>query len=150
MHRFWFEDVKHLLIKKDRKCGAAYMTLYSFFIWARRNKISEIIKIASKSTPIMMSTSRKPQLFASFIRVFDRDRAWEQTWYSNDIHMEKYTHLDTQMHSSHPLCPASGSCSMKSGFFLLSLETFSNQCKASSGSWPTSRTTQASQLSYSI
>lgn len=31
------------------------------------------------------------------------------------------------MHSSLPLCPASGSCSMKSGVFLLSLETFSDQ-----------------------
>lgn len=50
-----------------------------------------------------MSTSRKPQLFASFIRDFDRDRVWEQTWYSNDIHMEKkYTlrHTDALISSS--------------------------------------------------
>lgn len=71
----------------------------------------------------MMSTCRNHHLFTPFIRDIDTDcstpkRATLMT------HTWKNTQSDTQMHSSHPLCPASGSCSMKSGFFLLSLETF--------------------------
>lgn len=50
-------------------------------------------------------------------------------------------------HTDLILRPASGSCSMKSGFFLLLLEIFSKQWKPPSGSWPTSRNAQASQLS---
>lgn len=42
----------------------------------------------------------------------------------------KNTHLNARMRSSHPLCPASGSCSVKSGFFLLSMETFSQPVKS--------------------
>lgn len=45
------------------------------------------------------------------------------------------------------LRPASGSCSMKSGFFLLFLETFSKPWKPPSGIWPISRSAQALQLS---
>lgn len=42
----------------------------------------------------------------------------------------KNTHLNARMRSSHPLCPASGSCSVKSGFFLLAMETFSQPVKS--------------------
>lgn len=42
----------------------------------------------------------------------------------------KNTHLNAHMRSSHPLRPASGSCSVKSGFFLLSMETFSQPVKS--------------------
>lgn len=118
-----------------------------FLIWAKRNKtIKWQVKVHSSwCPPPEKGTFLFPLLEILTWIVLENKRSSAVM-----IYTWKNTHLDTQMHSSHPLSPASGSCFMKSGFFLLSMETFSNQWKASSGSWPTSRTTQASQLSSSV
>lgn len=93
-------------------------------------EVSSVVNKACKTTVIDMSVLREAHFFCS--------RGWRRWRYSRAgtntgpvmICTWKNTHLNTHMRSSHPLCPASGSCSVKSGFFLLSMETFSQPVKS--------------------